>query len=523
MDENETSDWLNIGLGISDELDNFRANGRTIIQMDISDLKAKMPMESALKINKAILKASERDLQKFDIDYAEVSSGVDDLQPIEKFFKARPMGTEAIDESITSLFGDKFGDEVKRIKKDLEGTEWKKLQKECDLSSDELLVYASFLTSTESKDYADKSFKPFISRIPASFLKTKDFLVRLLGVLRKLPTIEEDSYDVKTRKSPEYFKVGETYVFPSFALGTKSKKMTKKKGEKETVLRVSGKTTLGHGLKAIRADEGDYTDALADKFIFEPEAAFKVTKIEEGEAGCVVCCEFIENGKRLALEDVRKEFEQRPTEEKDKISPSSSGPKYADPSPPSLSDLLKLGNNYKPMTLDDAIRKAGFASSEKFISEANGKMNTLKRILKDFDLTEEDIKSVFIYTLEDKENRGKSPYNVVNSALSKRSKDDLLPLRDYIFYLLQGLRSLPRFKKQGVLYRGVRMPQSVAKDIYREGRTLTWTSFTSTSTDEKKAHLFAGENGVIFEIHGKFRGYSIGTFSSFSEEEGKFD
>ena len=262
--------------------------------------------------------------------------------------------------------------------------------------------------------------------------------------------------------------------------------------------------------------------------VFEPEATFKVKKIEKGESGCIVHCAFIKKENPPVLEGAVKEFEGRSLEMKGKASLSLSssfcGPKYAEPVPPSLSEILKLGSNYKAVTLNNAIRSAGFDVNEKFIREAKAKkMKDLRRISKDFDLTWEDVMSVFIYTLEDKENRGKSPYNVVNRALASRSRASLLPLRDYIFYLLQGLRSLPRFRKQSVLYRGVKMAQSEAKEIYREGRTLTWTSFTSTSTDENKAREFSGEKGVIFEVHGKFRGYSIGVFSGFASEEGNFD
>ena len=261
--------------------------------------------------------------------------------------------------------------------------------------------------------------------------------------------------------------------------------------------------------------------------IHEPEATFKVTKIEEGESGCIVHCEFVEDEKPPVLEGTVKEFEGSSLELKGKtsfsLSSSSSGLKYAEPDPPSLSEILKLGSDYKAVTLNNAIRKAGFDPSARFIRESKEKkMKDLRRISKDFDLTWEDVMSVFIYTLEDKESRGKSPYNVVNSALASRSEESLLPLRDYIFYLLQGLRSLPRFRKQSVLYRGVKMAHSDVKEIYREGRTLTWTSFTSTSTDENKARPFAGKEGVIFEVHGKFRGYSIGLFSKFAAEEGNF-
>lgn len=251
--------------------------------------------------------------------------------------------------------------------------------------------------------------------------------------------------------------------------------------------------------------------------MFEPEVSFRVTKIKKKDFLCVVYGEIVDE-RPPVLKDAVSKFEQKPFVKKLE-SVCESGLKYADPFPNRLSDFLEIEKGYVPNGLEQAIKFAKFEGSEELINEANGKMEELKRILKDFDLTEDNIKSVFIYTVERKELRGKSPYNVVNKALSTRN-EDLHPLKDYIFYLLQGLRNLPRFKKQKVLYRGVKMSHLVAKNIYREGRTLTWTSFSSTSTDESKAYYFASDDGVVFEIHGKFRGYSIGTFSSYGDEEG---
>lgn len=264
---------------------------------------------------------------------------------------------------------------------------------------------------------------------------------------------------------------------------------------------------------------------VSERIILEPEVTFKVVKIEDSMSGWVVHCDFIKNEKAPLLEEAVMEFERNSLKKIENASsaPPSSGLKYADPFPPSLSDILKLEKSYKAVSLEEAIGNAGLISSEKILNEAKEKMKSFKRIMKDFDMTKKDIESIFIYTLEDKEHRDNSMYNIVNGALADRGRKVLLPLRNYIFYLLQGLRSLPKFKKQDVLFRGVKMPQSVVNDTYREGRTLTWTSFSSTSTDESRAYRFAGKDGVIFEIHGKFRGYSIGTFSKFATEEGNLE
>ena len=244
--------------------------------------------------------------------------------------------------------------------------------------------------------------------------------------------------------------------------------------------------------------------------------------------------EFVE-GDPPIFEDTMKEFEAEDSKTKED---SPSGPKYVEESPKPLDRLMNLEDGYKGISLDDAIRKAKFEGSELILARAKEKESGLKRISKDFDLTEEDVKSIFIYTLEKDEFGEGTPYCVVNEALSRRDeKQNLRNLREYIFYLLTGLRHLPRFKKEKVLYRGVKIDRAAAKKIYREGRTLYWTSFSSTTTDEDRAYEFVEEiskerkveqgidyiacDGVIFEIHGKFRGYSIGTFSRFTTEEGE--
>lgn len=114
------------------------------------------------------------------------------------------------------------------------------------MDEDELLIYTLFSKSLTGKEWATNTFEPFISRTSAGFLKTKDYFVRLMSVLRKLPKLEEGTYEVETKTSPEDFKVGETYVFPSFARGTVFKEDSEKKGGSFTTLRISGEAKRGY-------------------------------------------------------------------------------------------------------------------------------------------------------------------------------------------------------------------------------------------------------------------------------------
>ena len=257
-------------------------------------------------------------------------------------------------------------------------------------------------------------------------------------------------------------------------------------------------------------------------YVIEPNVSFVVTGIEEKKSCCIIEGNFVE--KKPVLEEAVKEFEQACLKKQGKSTAAETGPKYAESSPTSLSEIFEFDEkSYEIIPLEEAIKKAKFSDPDKLIAVGMKKKEDLKRISKDFDLTKTDIMSIFIYTFEKEGTSSESPYYVVNRALAMRSKEDLLPKREYIFYLLTALRKLPMFRKQKVLYRGIMWPDANVRDTYYEGRTLSWTSFSSTSTDESTAYEFVedSKNGVIFEIHGKFRGYSIGTFSDYGDEEGK--
>ena len=245
MDENEILEWMRLGLDITDVSDSFGVSGKTIPQVSLRDLNLFMSMESALKVTKVILKASERTSQNIEVDFAEVSKK-DDLQPIEQFFEENSLNAGSVEESISSAFGDKFDDKLKEIKKTLKEEKCVKTRKELGLSKDEMLAYEAFSESLKDKEHANKIFGPFITRTSAGFMKSKDFFVRVLRVLRKLPGLE-GIYEVRT-KSIGDFEVGETYAFPSFARGTISKEGGKKEEGNYTTLLISGKTTRGHVL-----------------------------------------------------------------------------------------------------------------------------------------------------------------------------------------------------------------------------------------------------------------------------------
>ena len=241
-------EWLRLGLDISDDLSSFSVNGKTITQMSIRDIKAHMSMESALKVTKAVIKASGRDFQEFDKNYAVVMRASDELPSVEDIFKVEQMSARSVDESIISLFGDGFAEKLTMLRENLKKEWWAEAQKMFNLTDDEMLVYLLFLKGIDDKEHANKIFEPFVSRIPEAFLKSGVFFAGTLSALRKLPAIRGGTYDVKTKGSVEDFRVGKSYVFPSFAIGIGFGEDRKKGEGNEVTLRIKGKTKRIHPL-----------------------------------------------------------------------------------------------------------------------------------------------------------------------------------------------------------------------------------------------------------------------------------
>ena len=172
------------------------------------------------------------------------------------------------------------------------------------------------------------------------------------------------------------------------------------------------------------------------------------------------------------------------------------------------------------MTLNEAVEKAGFPEAKDMMEACDEKIRQI-RCAWEGHLTVDDIKSILIYTYELDDDTIDSPYKIVNSKLSKRSIDGLRKIRGYVLYLLRALRKLPRFNSRCILYRGI-WGENVSTDKYKEGSSITWSSFTSTTTDEDVASNFAdgSEVPLLFIIRGNYIGYSLMDYSFRETEKG---
>eukprot|EP01106_Pelomyxa_sp_JSP_P003724 TRINITY_DN1564_c0_g1_i1.p1 TRINITY_DN1564_c0_g1~~TRINITY_DN1564_c0_g1_i1.p1 ORF type:complete len:227 (+),score=52.49 TRINITY_DN1564_c0_g1_i1:336-1016(+) len=108
-------------------------------------------------------------------------------------------------------------------------------------------------------------------------------------------------------------------------------------------------------------------------------------------------------------------------------------------------------------------------------------------------------------------------YHNLNTLLRRRSGPVMEAIKPYLWYLLSALAALPKW--QGVAYRGV-PPDTLPliKQKYRQGITVHWSSFTSTTVSLDKAKEFARPGGVVFTIQ-VTNGRNVENYSAAREGE----
>lgn len=173
---------------------------------------------------------------------------------------------------------------------------------------------------------------------------------------------------------------------------------------------------------------------------------------------------------------------------------------------------------YEP--LEDSLKKANFQGWETMLQWCNEKVAKIEKqgVLDTLSMEREEALAIFIYTYGSDE----SPYLVLNRALATRNEATIPNYRGYIVHLLSALRKLPRYRKKGVLYRGIDANYAAWNQAdYAVGNTLTWPAFTSTSASEASTSRFLMDavKPIIFEIRGEFNGCNIMIFSFLKEEE----
>ncbi len=132
------------------------------------------------------------------------------------------------------------------------------------------------------------------------------------------------------------------------------------------------------------------------------------------------------------------------------------------------------------------------------------------------------------YTYDFKNNQPASNfYFALNAALRNRAHNGgpLAALRPYLWYLIEAWKQLPpptAAQQAQWHYRG--LPASATPLVqleYTKNRVIYWSSFTSTSAQEKSASDFAqsgGPGGIVFRVK-TCSGREIRAFSALPDEE----
>ncbi len=86
-------------------------------------------------------------------------------------------------------------------------------------------------------------------------------------------------------------------------------------------------------------------------------------------------------------------------------------------------------------------------------------------------------------------------YFMLNKVLRERNPQKMKQLQPFLWYLMAGLSDLPAVK--AAVFRGVSLKEmETIKRLYRQGVDVHWSSFTSTTTNLKKAQAFAQPKGI---------------------------
>ena len=197
----------------------------------------------------------------------------------------------------------------------------------------------------------------------------------------------------------------------------------------------------------------------------------------------------------------------------------------------SMSHLFMEFPTKKP-ALRDAILKAGILNGDKIYTECStlAKNALWNPEINKLGLSVDEAGAIALYTFQFG-NGLKSPYQIINESLAgSRDRKNLVHTKELVYLILSGLRKLPR-TRPGVgqqFYRSIdaRVPTTQAeangRQYYEKGKTVTWWSFTSTSTKFGTANTFikGSKAFTVFIIGGiDLWGYGIKAFSNYVNED----
>eukprot|EP01124_Arcella_intermedia_P035600 TRINITY_DN9119_c0_g2_i2.p1 TRINITY_DN9119_c0_g2~~TRINITY_DN9119_c0_g2_i2.p1 ORF type:complete len:296 (+),score=81.44 TRINITY_DN9119_c0_g2_i2:69-890(+) len=134
-----------------------------------------------------------------------------------------------------------------------------------------------------------------------------------------------------------------------------------------------------------------------------------------------------------------------------------------------------------------------------------------------FGLTEEETKSISLYTHNSYESQEDNFSFQLNNALRKREFLDMKSLEGYLYFFYKAMDKLPNCTT--TIYRGFSkdLLPKIEKE-YKVDRPIHWSGFSSGTEDIAVAKGFAKANGILFEIK-IFNGKRIEQYSFIPNEK----
>jgi hypothetical protein len=157
---------------------------------------------------------------------------------------------------------------------------------------------------------------------------------------------------------------------------------------------------------------------------------------------------------------------------------------------------------------------------DRIADRVSARVVKLKQSGDDNSLPSSELAAIVMYT-DEEHGSGVNVYGQLNDALRARGSVSIRQTTetwgDFMYFMVKGLEMLDSFT--GVCYRGMQFPKKEqALLTYRNGLSVQWGAFSSTSTCVEKAKGFLEKaSGILFKID-IHSGHSISRFSLFQDE-----
>jgi len=212
----------------------------------------------------------------------------------------------------------------------------------------------------------------------------------------------------------------------------------------------------------------------------------------------------------LAKENkIEKTHNSNPAKWKALTGPNSTLPIRQDPHTTTFQDyLLKIANQESNLELRNSL--------DQQIRECKNNAEVLFKTQNKWSLSFDEIWAVNLYSFGHVKSQNRYLFQLLNTALQSRIPEKREIWKEYIKILTMAMNKLPTSKT--TTYRGI-PEEEPFNNKYEKNQIVTWSGFTSTSSNLERAKTFAENNGVIIEIVDLWNGKVISNYSCYPREE----